>query len=90
MSNILTPEVITAIVGLIVMILIGQFPQFTEQIQQIGNAIVAIIIALLATMTLNRISVRQEATKVQIAKMQIDELRTYQAIKEEIVRKPSV
>lgn len=84
MSNILTPEVITAIVGLIVMILIGQFPQFTEQIQQIGNAIVAIIIALLATMTLNRISVRQEATKIQIAKMQIDELRTYQAIKEQI------
>lgn len=84
MTNILTPEVITAIVGLIVMILIGQFPQFTEQIQQIGNAIVAIIIALLATMTLNRISVRQEATKIQIAKMQIDELRTYNAIREQI------
>lgn len=89
LTNILTPEIVTAIVGVIAMILIGQFPQFADQINQISAAIVAIIIALISAMTLNRISVRQEATKVQIAQLQINELRTYQAIKEEI-RKPTV
>jgi len=82
--TILTPEVITAIVGLIAMIIIGQFPQFAEQINAISVAITAIIIGLIGAMTVNRISERQEITKVQIVKMQIDELRNYNAIKEQI------
>jgi len=86
MASILTPEIITAIVGIIAMILIGQFPQFAEQINAISVAITAIVIGLIFGMTANRISERQEESKIQIARMQINELRTYQAIKEQIVK----
>lgn len=67
---IFTPEVIEAGLAFLGMIAVGFFPELKPGIDSLRAGIGFILITLLGTQTAHRVSVRQEATKVQIAQVQ--------------------
>lgn len=66
---IFTPEVIEAALAVVGMILVGLFPELKPGIDSLRAGIAFILVTLLGSQTAHRISIRQEETKIQSARM---------------------
>lgn len=65
-----TPEVIEAALALLGMIVVGFFPELKPGIDSIRAGIAFILLTLIGSQTVHRVSARQEETKIQVARLQ--------------------
>lgn len=84
MSNVLTPEVVTAVIGALALVLVAAFPALEPGINQIRDGIVFIVIAFLGALTARRVSLQHEASRIEQAHIEAQaKIGTYSAMTSE-------